>query len=433
MTSSTETVRLTAAPTAARAPLYVYLISASVAFEIFSGNSFRLGLPIGLDRVCFAAGLLLLLLDRSEWQEVRLRARPVHVVMVLLVVWASLSAVAAETLLSTVGFFGLLDKLGVVPFLMFALAPIAFRDKQRRNVLLGMLVASGLYLGLVALFESFGLDALVWPRYILDPGVGIHFGRARGPFVEAVANGLAMIICGVAGVLGLALWRRTATRALALLCAMSCALGSILTLTRSVWLAAAVGAVLGAAAAPRLRGWLPLLLPAAAVGIALFLLAVPGLRDDAGDRFGEQRPVWDRLNTNAAAVRLVLDRPLTGVGWERFRFENEPYIRQADDYPVSNTDIQVHNVALSIAAELGLVGAGLWLVAFGLAVAHPLLRPVGGADLRAWRHGLVAVAAAWVCVAMFGPLPYAFPNLAVWLWGGIVLQGHLRDDPEPTA
>src|SRR3712207_9200411 len=65
-------------------------------------------------------------------------------------------------------------------------------------VLAGVLTATGAYLGLIALFETVHLNSLVWPRYILDPNVGIHLGRARGPFAEAGANGMAMWGCAVA-------------------------------------------------------------------------------------------------------------------------------------------------------------------------------------------------------------------------------------------
>src|SRR5438093_1302521 len=78
------------------------------------------------------------------------------------------------------------------------------------------LVALGAYLGLTAVFEGLGLDALIVPRYIADPGAGIHFGRARGPFVEAVADGLALFGCGVAAAVAFTHWRAPWARRLAL-------------------------------------------------------------------------------------------------------------------------------------------------------------------------------------------------------------------------
>ena len=51
------------------------------------------------------------------------------------------------------------------------------------------------------------LDALVFPKYILDPNYGIHVARGRGPFVDAVANGLALYTCSVMCAIAVASWR----------------------------------------------------------------------------------------------------------------------------------------------------------------------------------------------------------------------------------
>ena len=55
------------------------------------------------------------------------------------------------------------------------------------------LVAVGAYLGITAFLQEVNLDQLVFPAYITDPSVGIHADRARGPFVEAAANGLVYV------------------------------------------------------------------------------------------------------------------------------------------------------------------------------------------------------------------------------------------------
>ena len=57
----------------------------------------------------------------------------------------------------------------------------------KRRILLGTLVAIGAYLSLTAVAEKLGITGLEVPGYISDPTVGIHFGRARGPFVDAGA------------------------------------------------------------------------------------------------------------------------------------------------------------------------------------------------------------------------------------------------------
>src|SRR5205085_1804298 len=83
---------------------------------------------------------------------------------------------------------------GVLLFAIFYVAPVAFRKASERRMLLALLVGMGAYLGLTTLFETVHLNALVFPRYILNPNIGTHFGRGRGPFVEAVTNGTALFV-----------------------------------------------------------------------------------------------------------------------------------------------------------------------------------------------------------------------------------------------
>jgi hypothetical protein len=62
-----------------------------------------------------------------------------------------------------------------------------------RRLLLTM-VAIGAYLGLCGACEHFGWRLPIFPDFIFDPSVGIHFGRSRGPFVNAPAFGGALCI-----------------------------------------------------------------------------------------------------------------------------------------------------------------------------------------------------------------------------------------------
>lgn len=397
------------------------LFSLAVVLQSFSGNWVQMGLPIGLDRVLFAAALVAL--ARRAWSgglDVRLRWRAVHSILVLVAVIALCSALWGGTLFSVFGVFALLDRLGLVPFAAFFLAPLLYRTARERNTLLVAMVALGAYLGTTALLEGLGLRELVLPRYIDDPAVGLHYERARGPFTEAVAFGLGLFHCAVAAAIAVRLWRSSVARATAAVVGLLCLTGTLFTVTRAVWLACLVATVLVMAVVPRLR---PYLLPALAAGAAFVVLAlatVPGFAETVGERTGDNRSIWDRYNTNAAAARIVLEEPLRGVGWQRFAEGGVPYLRQSADYPITGVGIEVHNVFLSHAAELGLPGAALYLLALTLAVGGGLLRRTSP-ELTPWRVGLLAVSASWFVVASFGPLSYALPNTLLWLWAGLVL------------
>lgn len=401
-----------------------WTFSAAIVLSVLSGNAGQLGLPISPDRVAIAIGLTALAVRsatraRKGDPERSLPFTGAHWAITLAAVYAILSAAWSHTLTQHDGLYGLLDRFGLLPFLLFFLAPRIFPTERERMILVGALVGLGLYLGLTAAFESFGLHALVFPRYIADESIGIHYGRARGPFVEAVADGLALFACAVASAVALARWRRPAARRLALLVIALDLIGILLTLTRAVWVAAAIVPVVVLLSSPRLLRYT---VPAVLGGVLLIGSAyffVPGLSTKVGERSASKRPVWDRINTDDAALRMVAERPLLGFGWDRFRAESVNYVRQNPGFPITGVGINVHNVPLSHAVELGLIGLALWLLAFGAGVLVPALRR-GPPGLEVWRLGLLALALCWLIVANFGPLGYAFPTLLLWTWAGIV-------------
>jgi O-antigen ligase len=225
-------------------------------------------------------------------------------------------------------------------------------------------------------------------------------------------------MCGVAAVIGLTVWR---TRWIRRVCYFVIGLGSLsllLTLTRAVWIAAVVGTVVAMLVMPRARRWVLPMLAVGTVAVIAALTLVPGLQSKATDRLEQQSPVWDRLNTNRAALKMAETKPLFGFGWQTFSAKGPEYMRQADGYPLTGEGLEVHNVFLSHAAELGFVGAFLWAAALLSAVGGAIVRR-GPPELLAWRIGLLAIFVAFLVVANFGPLSYAFPNLLLWTWAGI--------------
>ena len=302
---------------------------------------------------------------------------------------------------------------------MFGIAPLVFGTARQRNILLGVLVTVGAYLGITVWAEGLGIRSLVVPSFINDPNIGLHFGRARGPFVESVADGLSLYMCAVAAAVGLKTWASKSARVFCGTVMLMCLFGVIFTLTRSVWLGAIFGTLAGLLAWPPARRWVLPTMLVAALGVFAALQLVPGLQDKAKTRTDDRSTAWDRLNTNAAAIRMVEAKPIFGFGWHTFREKGPAYLRQASDRPLSGAGNEVHNVFLSHAAELGLVGSILWLVALLGAAGGSIVRR-GPPELGPWRLGLVAIFAAWFVVANLGPLSSPFPNLVLWTWAGVV-------------
>jgi putative inorganic carbon (HCO3(-)) transporter len=388
-------------------------ISVGLALSLFSGQFSHLGSPVGLDRLVLVAGIGTVLVRELRAEHPRLRTDRIHVALGVVAAWAIGSAIWADKLTDSSAFFSLLDNLGIVPFLLFWIAPAAFPSERERRILLGTLVGIGLYLGVTAILETIGPTSLVFPRYIMDPYVGIHFGRARGPFVEAAANGLAMLVCATAAAMALTQWRRKWLPALAL---AVCALGMVFTLTRQIWLAAVIGTL--AAMVSRRDLWrfvVPTCVGGAVAVVAVFAF-VPGFSGRAQDRLDSQLPVWDRLNSNAAATRMAEAKPVTGFGWATFPDHPEFYA-QAADRPLTVVP-RPHNVFLANAAELGVLATLAWIACIVIAFLQSVTRR-GPPDLDIWRTGLIAVACGWVVVANLTPMNYAFCHSVLWLWLGI--------------
>jgi putative inorganic carbon (hco3(-)) transporter len=404
--------------TTGRPPAYVLLFLGGLVLSMFSGNSKALGLPVAPDRVLFGLSLLLLA-SRGQLAGVARGRGGLAALMAATATWVVGSALAAGTLFTNYGLFALIDRI-LLPFAFFLLAGVVFSDVRSRNLLLRVLVLVGLYLGLTAFFEMVGPHSLVVPAYIMDPDAGILFGRARGPFLASDADGLVMVASLAAAVLGWVRWRGI-WRSIAAVACLACSLGALLTLTRSIWLGAALGLTLAGLAAPRLRRWLPLVLVTLAAGVVVALGTLPGLHEDATSRATTSRSLQDRVNTNSAALRIVGERPLTGVGWVRFIDVTEDYVRQSDEIPLTHIHIEVHNVILGRAAELGLPGAALWVLCLLAGPVAAAVRPLSGPpDVEEWRLILLAALTCWLVAIMVSPVPYPLPNYLVWLLGGLV-------------
>ncbi len=415
-------------------PAYVWFMTAGLVATLFAGNWEHLHIPLGLDRPLYIAALALVVLDA---RAPRLRWRSVYAIMVSLVLWTAWSWFSTGSATDPYKAFMLTDRI-VTPFLMFGLGPIVYSTVERRNLLLKTMTVVGIYLGTTAIFEIAHLNPLVWPSYIMDPAVGIGFGRARGPFVASEPLGMT---CGIAMFMAALLFSRSrgTWRAAAVAAMFLCFTGSLLSMTRTNWIATVVGAVVVGLFIPRIRRRLPLAagVVAALVGIAVFSL--PELLTSLQGRLTDQRPIYDRLNTNAAALRIIESHPVFGVGWGNFIDVNVDWVRQADTYPVTSVNIEVHNVFLSRAAETGVLGAALWVAAMFLGPVAGIVSRPPTRELHGWRLVAMAIFPIWLLPSLGSPNPYPMPNNLVWLIGGIAsqhlllraLDGRSRARPSP--
>lgn len=379
-----------------------------------------MGIPIPIDRLLLILGFGALVLKRLNADDGRrIDARWMHWLLVIAGVYAVASTAAAGQLGDPAAVFGLTDRLGLVPWLLFAISPLVFATRRQRNILLGTLVVLGAYLGVTALFSALGADQLVFPQYINDPTLGIHPGRARGPFLQATENGLALSACAFASLVAVAIWKTRWARVAALGVALLCAVTLMLVLERSIWLGFSVAIVLTSILFAEVRRLAAVAaLVAAVLLVAIFALS-PGLSQQAEVRRNDQGSVWDRQNTDAAALRMIAARPLFGFGWQTFETASDPYFRQDPVRPLTGTDIVLHNVFLSNTVELGLIGATVWMIAICAALLGAALTRASPTH-RLWRIGFIALAIEWFVIANVSPLSGPFNYLVLWAWGGIV-------------
>ena len=399
----------------------------AICSQIFNGAPARL-IPIGPDRVLMAIALCAVMADRGAalrrvWRE----RRGLLLLAVVTLLVPTCSAISAAAAHDRSAIFAILDSYGAIPFALLLLAPSFFRTRGEVRVLLVGLTCTGTYLALTGVLEGLKLYALVWPAYITNPNLGLHFGRARGPFLEAGADGLAMVLCMIAaGMLAIEVRSRRARLALVGFLALSC-LGVLFTLTRSVWICLAIVATVGLLSRRSWWKWWFLCVGTVAIGVAVMLSASSSLRDAVAVRLNDDRSGVDRLNANSAAFEILRHHPLTGVGWHQFPMVENDWLWQSDSYALTQTGIPVHNVLLGYAAELGLVGVLVWITMLAAAVWASLRASPSDDSERIpwtlWPLWPVLIVLAWLVLSMFVPITYAFPSSVLWLFLGLGLRG----------
>lgn len=418
-----------------------WTFSLAVGAYVFTGHASDIGLPIDPARVLLFVGLARLGL-RAIVGKATPGARPLpsqQFVLALTLAYVVASALISGTLLDRTRLFFIFDQYGVVPFAIFLLGGQIFPGPEQRRILLKVLLVTSAYLAGTGLLEGLGLGRFTFPSYIHDPAVGIHFGRARGPFVFAVAMGAGVTIGALLAFLPLFPERRAALRGVRAALFAASAVVVVLTLTRGAWVAAAVAVLVALLIIPRYRLAVPAVAAVTAGGVVLLLAASPSIRESVSSRADNQDPVWERENTNAASLRMIQDRPAFGVGWGRYGQFGNTYLRQPDDIPLRGANVPVHNVPLLVATELGLFGLAVWLAAIVTCVVLPLCRR-GPPERDAWRAATAGVLALWLVNGFFAPQVGPYTTVVLWTLAAVVAHSRFtgpaslaRPGPEPIA
>jgi len=373
--------------------------------------SFDLGrLPLTLDRL--ALGGLIIAYFVQRWLGTADPKPPTRtdVAMLALAAWLTLRTLTTDWSHDAEGKYAAIWRL-MAGFLMPMIIYWIVRQSRvtQRGVtgVYALLTVFGVYLAVTGLAEIAGQWWLVYPTYIRDPDMGIHFGRARGPMLQSQSLGLYLGMC----LLCAWIWRPRLSRVgqlvliplfLAFLAAIYC------TYTRCVWMGVGLGGLVVLALS--LRGkWRPLVVGSiCAAGLLVAVLNWEGLiaikREDGV--VAARSSAQMRLSFTYVSWTMFLDRPLLGHGFGRYAEAVRPYLqdRATDLNLESLRDLCHHNTFLSLLTETGLIGMALYLIVlagWGRG-AWCMWRDRSAPD---WvrRHGLLMLGALGVycCPAMF--------------------------------
>ena len=251
--------------------------------------------------------------------------------------------------------WNLLASKFIVPFALFHLAGLVFTEEKffRQFEIFALLVLA--YLSFTAIAFLCRADWLIYPKFILDESLGFHADRARGPLLQAVANGVSLNLLGVLA------WhaysRRSMRGAKILVLLLSVPIAILATMTRAVWLTfagTAVALVILSKSRTLLLAGITIVLSAAAA--LAILLASTEFGGTLNDRLEERGPVDYRAAVYAGGWDMFRERPWLGWGFHQMPAELP---RHVSGY--SERVLYPHNTYLELLVEHGVAGLGLYL------------------------------------------------------------------------
>jgi O-antigen ligase len=244
----------------------------------------------------------------------------------------------------------------IVPFVLFHVAVLVFHNPSAHRLFQIFVILALAYLVFTAVAFLVDARSLVFPRFILDQGLGIHADRARGPFLQAVANGVSLIMLGI-----LAVVLSPRRSKVVLLLWIFLPLAVLATMTRAVWISFAVSTcVIGFRLAERrlCGACAGIAFAALLIGLATILSDSP-LKNALWERTAERGPVDVRMAVYDAGWAMFQERPV--AGWTAARMYAE-LARRMEGYHLRT--FYIHNTYLSLLLEFGIPGLLLYGILF---------------------------------------------------------------------
>jgi len=307
----------------------------------------------------------------------------------------------------------------IVPFALFHIATVIFRGEPERRHFAVFVVLALAYLTFISIAFLADARSVIFPRFILDESLGFHPDRARGPFLQAVANGVSLNILGI---LVLALPRKRKVVARLLWLALPVAV--LATMTRAVWISFVVSSiVLGILLIKRrLQAVCALLAVAGLLAFLTLLFSNQALKTALGDRTRERGPVDARLAVYDAGWTMFQERPFTG--WPAGGMYAE-LGRRMQGYRLRT--FYVHNTYLALMVEFGVPGLALYsLLFFNLFRLSWRVRPGEHSSIASLRKIWPVLLGVYLFNASFVDMAYQFVIGLVFTVAGMLCASEVR-------
>jgi O-antigen ligase len=326
------------------------------------GPSFSIGVTVTPDRLVFIIILVLCVfrLIRGEWQYIPLGKVGWYTLLFALICTLSYLWVGKSPFSHVLNY--LFDFI-YIPFIVFVIVKDIPHHRKKIEIVSFTFLVLGSYLVINGLFERFGPHALVWPKYILDPTLGIQFGRTRGSFASSECLGVALIMTFLFYVMALPrvegkqriwTWLMIGVTPIVI----------YTTNQRSVWMGFGVCLIILAILKSHMRR----------VALGLVCVVMVGFLSGAGSRFsfwenttlfGRRQNTIDYRKVNMMVnMEMIKANPIYGVGFGNWKTAWPQYFRPIEGVDIPDLSDGNHNTFLGRFAEVGLIGFVVYLLVF---------------------------------------------------------------------
>jgi O-antigen ligase len=255
-----------------------------------------------------------------------------------------------------------------------------------------------------------------------------------GTFIQPAVTGAAMVMIFFLAVYALARIKSIYARLYSWLLFIVTPVGVFFTYTRSVYLGFSLGLLLLTVFSRRLRLAAALLL----IGMGLVVLGnwsnVKTAERESGG-VADMTTAQGRVVLMNASLRMFMDHPFVGVGFQRFMEKSVPYIVQVKRTFLGyregwiGLDSNQHNQFFSVLTELGLLG----FIPFALMYVFLFRTLARARSAKVQEYDSEFVVAVWAAMAAYlsalmfiEPRYFEFLNTLPFMLMGIVVGGYER-------